>query len=135
MYLEAFEKKFGEDGVKFQRLWTNNVTYPCVAQFYENEDGTGISFAMVLVKAELEGVFRKSCFHEEIVQSFGLLNDGYDIRPSLFNDDEEFALMTRHDEYLLQMLYDPRLTNGMTRTEVEALARTIINEIRPEGGA
>ena len=46
----------------------------------------------------------------------GLANDSPDARPSVFNDDEEFAFLTRHDELLLKMLYDPRLRPGMVLT-------------------
>ena len=58
----------------------------------------------------------------------GLANDSPAARPSVFNDDEEFALLTRHDELLLRMLYDPRLRPGMT----EAEARPIITDIATE---
>ena len=49
-------------------------------------------------------------------------------RPSIFNDDEEFGLLTTHDELLLQMLYDPRLTPGMTAAEAAPIARVIARE-------
>ena len=31
----------------------------------------------------------------------GLANDSPEARPSIFNDDEEYALLTGHDEMLL----------------------------------
>jgi hypothetical protein len=37
----------------------------------------------------------------------GLANDSRQARPSIFNDDQEFALLTGHDELLLTILYDP----------------------------
>ncbi|MEL6700412.1 MAG: DUF2927 domain-containing protein, partial [Pseudomonadota bacterium] len=49
-------------------------------------------------------------------------------RPSIFNDDEEFALLTTHDEALLRILYDPRLRRGMT----ERTARPIVAQIATE---
>ncbi len=47
----------------------------------------------------------------------------------MFNDDDEFALLTRHDELLLKMLYDPRLHAGMTAEEATPVAREIANEL------
>ena len=51
--------------------------------------------------------------------------DSPSARPSIFNDDEEFALLTPMDELMLKMLYSPRLTPGMT----EAEARPIIDSL------
>ena len=68
-----------------------------------------------------------------MAQALGLLNDGDDIRPSVFNDDEEFALLTRHDELLLRILYDVRLRPGMRPAEASPIVDRIITELRPEG--
>ena len=50
-------------------------------------------------------------------------------RPSIFNDDDEFALLTRHDELLLEMLYDPRLRPGMTAAEAMPIVRVMAAEL------
>lgn len=84
--------------------------------------------AVAVVRAEHPDLMRKSCFHEEIAQGLGLANDSPRARPSIFNDDEEFALLTHHDELLLRILYDPRLTPGMTPDT----ARPIVAEIASE---
>jgi Protein of unknown function (DUF2927) len=51
-------------------------------------------------------------------------------RSSIFNDDEEFALLTDHDELLLRILYSPDLRPGMTPEEarpiVFSLARRLL---------
>lgn len=89
--------------------------------------------AIVLIRAEHADLFYQSCVHEELAQGLGLANDTPRARPSVFNDDDEFALLTAHDELLLRMLYDPRLRPGITLDE----ARPIIAEIAEElmGGA
>lgn len=84
-----------------------------------------IQSAVAIVRAEHPDLLRKSCFHEEIAQGMGLMNDSDQARPSIFNDDDEFAYLTSHDEKLLQMLYDPRLNIGMTADE----ARPIVKEM------
>jgi hypothetical protein len=82
--------------------------------------------AFAVIRAEHPDLLRTSCFHEEIAQGLGLANDSPAARPSIFNDDEEFALLTTMDEAMLRMLYDPALRPGMTEAEarpvVEALA-------------
>lgn len=78
-----------------------------------------------MIRAEHTDLMRKSCYHEEIAQGLGLTNDSPRARPSIFNDDEEFATLTTHDEVLLQMLYDPRLKSGMSLER----AKPIITQI------
>lgn len=84
--------------------------------------------SLILVKSEHRDLMRKSCIHEEMAQAMGLSNDSRDARPSIFNDDEEFALLTAHDEILLQMLYDPRLKAGMNAREVLPLLPDIARD-------
>ncbi len=89
----------------------------CTVFAYSRGNSAVYARAVALVRAELPPMLRKSCFHEELAQGLGLSNDSPNVRPSIFNDDEEFALLTRHDELLLQILYDRRLRPGMTESE------------------
>ena len=77
--------------------------------------------AIVVVRAEHPPRLRRSCIEEELAQVMGLPDDSPAARPSIFNDDEEFGVLTRHDEALLRMLYDPRLRPGMTPAELAPL--------------
>ena len=88
--------------------------------------------AVAVVRAEHPSLMRRSCFHEEIAQGLGLANDSPLARPSIFNDDEEFALLTRHDELLLRILYDRRLRPGMTPQEAAPIAAAIAREVMGE---
>lgn len=85
--------------------------------------------AVAVIRAENPDLLRLSCFHEEIAQGLGLPNDSPRARPSIFNDDEEFALLTDQDELMLRILYSPELRPGMTAAEarpiVESLARRL----------
>ena len=85
--------------------------------------------AIAFVRSEHPDLFRLSCYHEEIAQGLGLANDSPAVRPSIFNDDEEFALLTEHDELLLRMLYDRRLRVGMTADEARPIVRQIAREL------
>lgn len=85
--------------------------------------------AVALIRAEHPDLVRLSCIHEEIAQGLGLPNDSPRARPSIFNDDDEFALLTNHDELLLKMLYDPRLTTGMTADEARPVIRIIARDL------
>lgn len=91
--------------------------------------------AVAVVRAELPPLMRRSCYHEEITQGLGLANDSPQARPSLFNDDKEFALLTAQDEFMLKILYDPRLKPGMTLPEAEPIAQQIARDLLPPRGA
>lgn len=95
-----------------------------------SEGGTGAyTRAFAVIRAEHPDLLRLSCLHEELTQGLGLPNDSPRARPSIFNDDEEFALLTDQDELLLRMLYSRELRTGMTpaqaRPIVDMLARRL----------
>lgn len=87
--------------------------------------------AISIIRAEHPARLRTSCFHEEITQGMGLANDSPTARPSIFNDDEEFALLTRQDRLMLSILYDRRLTPGMTSAEAMPTIKLIATELLP----
>lgn len=89
--------------------------------------------AVAMIRAEHPNLMRSACIHEELAQGMGLANDSPAARPSIFNDDEEFALLTRHDELLLKMLYDPRLQVGMEPADAAPIARQIAREYLATG--
>lgn len=89
--------------------------------------------AIVLIRAEHPDMMRLSCIHEELAQGMGLANDSPRARPSIFNDDEEFGLLTSHDELLLKMLYDDRLYPGMSAAEAAPIARQLAREYLETG--
>ncbi|SNX67472.1 hypothetical protein SAMN05878503_101106 [Cereibacter ovatus] len=95
-----------------------------------SDDATSIyTRAFAVIRAEHPDLLRLSCLHEELAQGLGLANDSPSARPSIFNDDEEFALLTRQDELMLKMLYDPRLRPGMTVEEARPIVQTIAYEL------
>ena len=124
-----FTKHGGGPKLALTREWPKLDDYPCIAQIFRKPESHTLEFALILIKDELSHDYRKACLTEEFVQSLGLFNDGPEIRPSIFNDDAEFIELTRHDEYLLQILYDRRLTPGMLRDEAEPIVREIAAEL------
>lgn len=101
----------------------------CTVFAYSRGNSASYAQAVALIRSETPSRLRLSCVHEELAQGMGLANDSRSVRPSIFNDDEEFALLTRHDELLLTMLYDPRLRPGMTETEARPIVLQIAREL------
>ena len=104
-------------------------TYCAVAAYAAGPSSNTYTAAVAVIRTENPDLLRLSCIHEELAQGMGLANDSPAARPSIFNDDDEFALLTRHDEQLLTMLYDPRLTPGMTANEARPIVREIALEM------
>jgi hypothetical protein len=104
------------------------TTYCLVYALSEGNSGA-YTRAFAVIRAEHPDLLRLSCVHEELAQGLGLPNDSPRARPSIFNDDEEFAFLTDHDELLLRMLYSRELRPGMSasvaRPIVESLARRL----------
>jgi hypothetical protein len=96
-----------------------------------SEARTGIYMrAFAVIRSEHTDLMHLACLHEEIAQGLGLPNDSPRARPSIFNDDQEFALLTPMDEAMLRILYNPALRPGMSVAEarpiVEMLARAML---------
>ncbi len=104
-------------------------TYCAVAAYAAGPDANTYTAAVAVIRAENPDLLRLSCIHEELAQGLGLANDSPSARPSIFNDDDEFALLTHHDELLLKILYDPRLRPGMTADQARPVVRIIAREL------
>ena len=89
--------------------------------------------AFAVIRAEHPDLLNLSCINEEIAQGLGLPNDSPLARPSVFNDDQEFALLTPMDELMLRMLYDDRLRPGMTEEEARPIVGLIAAELMGGG--
>jgi hypothetical protein len=77
------------------------------------------------------------CAYEELLQGLGAINDDRSVPWTMFNDDVQMGFFDVYDQYLLNILYDPRIRPGMTKSEVESLmpgvlpaARTFITDAR-----
>ena len=84
--------------------------------------------AIALVRNEHPDLLRTSCIHEEVAQGLGLANDSPQARPSIFNDDDEFAMLTRQDELFLKLLYHPKLKTGMDLDAARPIVRQLAKE-------
>jgi hypothetical protein len=85
--------------------------------------------AVAVIPSEHPDLLRLSCIHEELAQALGLPNDSNAARPSIFNDDEEFALLTPQDEAMLRILYNPALRPGMTESEARPIVQTLASRL------
>jgi Protein of unknown function (DUF2927) len=104
------------------------TTY-CLVYALSAGNSGAYSRAFAVIRAEHPDLLRLSCLHEELTQGLGLPNDSPRARPSIFNDDEEFALLTDQDELLLRMLYSPELRPGMSPEEARPIVETLARRL------
>jgi hypothetical protein len=70
------------------------------------------------------------CAYEELLQALGPINDDASIPWTMFNDDVQMGFFDIYDQYILNLLYHPRIRAGMTRQQVQALLPEILPEVR-----
>ncbi len=128
-FRQSATKAYDPSMVDFIDAWVSRPEFPCIGMIDTDPVDDSLAVGVIFIKAELGGDFRRACFTEEFTQVFGLINDDPDVRPSIFNDDQEFIELTRHDEYLLKVLYDPRLSPGMTEAEARPLLGQIVRDV------
>jgi hypothetical protein len=70
------------------------------------------------------------CAYEELLQALGPIRDDPSVPWTMFNDRVRMGFFGVYDQYLLNILYDPRIRAGMTRAEVRALLPEVLPAVR-----
>jgi Protein of unknown function (DUF2927) len=70
------------------------------------------------------------CAYEELLQALGPINDDASVPWTMFNDDVQMGFFDVYDQYLLNILYDPRVQPGMTKDQVRALLPEVLPSVR-----
>jgi hypothetical protein len=83
----------------------------------------------VLLAADINDFLFFDCAYEELLQALGPINDT-DVPWTMFNDDVQMGFFDVYDQYILNILYDPRVRPGMTQDEVRALLPRILPDVR-----
>ncbi len=131
VYRLASEGDLGPAVGNMVARWRDTEREKCLGLISVDPGSGAITKADILIKDELPAIIRDACIVEELVQSLGLMNDDPRARPSIFNDSQEYLDLTSHDEFLLRILYDPRVRPGMTVRQMNPLVQQIIREVRP----
>jgi hypothetical protein len=101
----------------------------CLSGFRKDASYRIVRSAVILVVDAGDFIFR-DCAYEEILQALGPINDDPSVPWTMFNDDVQLGYFGLYDQYLLNILYHPRIRPGMTRKEIEPLLRQILPEVR-----
>jgi hypothetical protein len=101
----------------------------CLSGFRKDSRFRIVHSDVILVADAGELIFY-DCVYEELLQALGPINDDASVPWSMFNDDVQMGYFGLYDQYLLNILYDPRVLPGMTRREVQAVLPEVLPEVR-----
>ena len=70
------------------------------------------------------------CAYEELLQGLGIINDDGTVPWTMFNDNVQMGFFDVYDQYLVNILYDPRVRQGMTKDQVDTLLPEVMPTVR-----
>lgn len=101
----------------------------CLSGFRKNEKYE-IEHSDVFLTIDNGDFVFLDCAYEELLQSLGPINDTSSVPWTMFNDDVQMGYFDVYDQYILNILYDPRIKAGMTVADVKALLPEILIDVR-----
>lgn len=107
----------------------SNLDPQCLSGFRKNEAYEIQRSDVILTVDDGDFVFL-DCAYEEILQSLGPINDTNAVPWTMFNDDVSMGFFDVYDQYILNILYDPRIKAGMTVQEAREVLPAIIPDVR-----
>jgi hypothetical protein len=101
----------------------------CLSGFRKNEQYQ-IEHSDVLLTVDSGDFVFLDCAYEELLQALGPINDTSSVPWTMFNDKVSMGFFDVYDQYLLNLLYDPRIKAGMTVEEVKAVLPEVLADVR-----
>ena len=101
----------------------------CLSGFRKNEKFE-IEHSDVILTVDNGDFVFFDCAYEELLQSLGPINDTASVPWTMFNDNVSMGYFDVYDQYLLNLLYDPRIKAGMTVQEVKELLPDVLADVR-----
>ena len=101
----------------------------CLSGFRKN-DRFEIEHSDVILTYDSSDFTFLDCAYEELLQSLGPINDTSSVPWTMFNDNVSMGFFDVYDQYILNLLYDPRIKAGMTVQEVKAVLPEVLADVR-----
>lgn len=101
----------------------------CLSGFRKN-DKYEIEHSEVILAIDAGDFVFLDCAYEELLQSLGPINDTDSVPWTMFNDDVSMGFFDIYDQFILNILYDPRIKAGMTVDEVRAVLPDVLTDVR-----
>src|SRR4051794_11096384 len=117
---------FGNDRAREIR---SSLDPQCLSGFRKNEKYE-IEHSDVILTVDNGDFIFFDCAYEELLQSLGPINDTNSVPWTMFNDSVQMGYFDVYDQYIMNILYDPRIKAGMTVQEVRALLPDVLADVR-----
>jgi hypothetical protein len=101
----------------------------CLSGFRKN-DNFEIEHSDVILTVDNGDFTFLDCAYEELLQSLGPINDTASVPWTMFNDNVSMGYFDVYDQYILNLLYDPRIKPGMTVLEVRSVLPEVLIDVR-----
>jgi hypothetical protein len=101
----------------------------CLSGFRKN-DAYEIERSNVILTVDNGDFVFFDCAYEELLQSLGPINDTSSVPWTMFNDKVSMGFFDLYDQYILNLLYDPRIRPGMTVDEVRTVLPAALADVR-----
>jgi hypothetical protein len=101
----------------------------CLSGFRKN-DKYEIEHSDVILTVDNGDFIFFDCAYEELLQSLGPINDTSSVPWTMFNDSVQMGFFDVYDQYIMNILYDPRIKAGMTVPEVKAVLPQVLADVR-----
>ncbi len=126
---DLFRTIQGSYGSERAREIRQSLDPQCLSGFRKN-DKFEIEHSDVILTVDKGDFVFLDCAYEELLQSLGPINDTSSVPWTMFNDSVSMGYFDVYDQYILNILYDPRIRAGMTITEVRAVLPEVLADVR-----
>src|SRR4051812_18354736 len=116
-------------GSERAREMKSSLDPQCLSGFRKNEKYQ-IEHSDVILTVDNGDFIFFDCAYEELLQSLGPINDTSTIPWTMFNDSVQMGYFDVYDQYILNILYDPRIRAGMSVAEVRAVLPEVLADVR-----
>lgn len=116
-------------GAEKAREIRSSLDPQCLSGFRKN-DNFEIEHSDVILTVDNGDFTFLDCAYEELLQSLGPINDTASVPWTMFNDNVSMGYFDIYDQYILNVLYDPRIKPGMTVAEVKAVLPAVLKDVR-----
>ncbi len=115
-------------GVKVTKTFVARTDPQCMTSVKSSADGEIVRTVSFIIVDKGDDVFLDCAYHE-LLHAFGLSNHDQRNPWTTLNQKRMVGYLSVYDRALLTLLYDPRITPGMTAAQARALLPRVIGDL------
>ena len=100
----------------------------CFVQVVAYNNDSSIRSTDAVIRSDGGEYLFQRCMVEEILQGLGPLADKGNKNFSIFNKASQHSSFTAHDQVLMNILYDPRIKSGMSKSQVVKILPKVMHD-------